>query len=251
MAGDTYPDEPPANATEIQVTEHIVTIAEDGDVLLLLPKYKYKHKHKDEEIQKKLRVSSIMLSYASPVFKAMLGPQFAEGQVHRSASQPLEVKCTEDHRDAMTTMCMLLHHQKTSFHNDIGIDNQGAEYVEDLLEIAYLVDKYQCTESLKLQAEAMMGKWQDRKLFSSYSTSVYIELAQAAYYFDSPRFFFIFTKRIVMQLAESPRHTLYQYAFHEKDDLDLQLVCECLSCGRSNFKVLMTLQTCLKCSAMK
>lgn len=35
-----------------------------------------------------IRVSSVVLSYASPVFRSLLGPKFAEGQTERSAARP-------------------------------------------------------------------------------------------------------------------------------------------------------------------
>jgi len=75
-----------------------IDIAAEGDVILVLQ-------------QTRLRVSSAILSSASPVFKTMFGPNFLEGQGQRSAGDPREVTLHDDDLCAMTRLCRLLHHQ--------------------------------------------------------------------------------------------------------------------------------------------
>lgn len=75
-----------------------VDIAPEGDVIFVLQ-------------QTRLRVSSVILASASPVFKVMFGPNFAEGQGHRTAGEPREVPLHDDDLCAMTRLCRLLHHQ--------------------------------------------------------------------------------------------------------------------------------------------
>jgi hypothetical protein len=86
--------------TEASRTSEIVNIdvATEGDVIFVLQ-------------QTRLRVSSVILASASPVFKAMFGPSFAEGQGHRTAEEPREVPLHDDDLGAMIRLCRLLHHQ--------------------------------------------------------------------------------------------------------------------------------------------
>lgn len=59
----------------------------------------------DENYQ--IRVSSIMLRNASPVFKVLLGPRFAEGQQLRNEGYA-EVPLPEDDPDALTPILHVL-----------------------------------------------------------------------------------------------------------------------------------------------
>lgn len=61
-----------------------VDIVPDGDVILVV------------QDQVELRVYSIVLKLASAVFKAMLGPHFAEGQVQGTPTDPKSVSLQED-----------------------------------------------------------------------------------------------------------------------------------------------------------
>jgi len=58
-----------------------------------------------------LRVSSQIMSLASPVFRTMLGPRFEEGtRLTRSGS--VEVLLPDDDAEAMTLICNILHHRQ-------------------------------------------------------------------------------------------------------------------------------------------
>ena len=52
-----------------------------------------------------LQVSSKVLSLASPVFKAMFGPHFAEGQGQASSTKIRRVKLHDDDVEAMKILC--------------------------------------------------------------------------------------------------------------------------------------------------
>ena len=67
-----------------------------GDVILIL------------ENETKLLVSSTMLVEASPVFNAMFGTNFKEGQ-NLSPDNPPEISLPDDDPDAMFLLCELLH----------------------------------------------------------------------------------------------------------------------------------------------
>jgi len=79
------------------VTVH--NIADRGDVILLV----------GVPPRAKIRVFSLILTAASPIFAAMLGPHFREGQGERSAESPKGIALPDDDPTAMTAMCRLLH----------------------------------------------------------------------------------------------------------------------------------------------
>ena len=72
-------------------------VAEDGDIILALPNQYY------------VRASSSVLSCASRAFKALLGPNFEEGQAIRSGASPKEIALSDDDEDAMASICDMLH----------------------------------------------------------------------------------------------------------------------------------------------
>lgn len=112
-----------------------VQLDDRGDVVLIVgnpPTYK-------------ITVSSAMLALASPVFKAMLGSsKFREGQVARSALEPVEIFLLEDDAEAMLNVCRLLYHQ----------GEQAADL--RLYRLLQTMDKYQCLKTFAIQLDAMM-----------------------------------------------------------------------------------------------
>ena len=97
-----------------------------GDVIFVLD---------DLEFQ----VSSKILSLASPVFKAMFGPSFAEGQGQPGSKVIRRIQLSDDKAEALSAMCHVLHHQNTS------ADPVDIDRLEDM---ATLVDKYDCVRSM-------------------------------------------------------------------------------------------------------
>lgn len=77
------------------------------------------------------QVSSKVLSLASPVFKALFGPNFAEGQP--SPSKASRIQLHDDDAESMRFMCAVLHHKCASA-NGIGL--------ERLERLAVITDKY-------------------------------------------------------------------------------------------------------------
>ena len=78
-----------------------------------------------------LQVSSKVLSLASPVFNALFGPRFAEGQL--TPSKPIRIDLHDDDAESMRLMCAVLHDESPYAH---GI---GLERIERL---AVFTDKY-------------------------------------------------------------------------------------------------------------
>lgn len=90
----------------------------DGDVILVCGESEFK-------------VSSKVLSLASPVFKALLSPNFAEGQP--TPSKASRIQLHDDDAESMHFMSAVLHHKSASA-SDIGL--------EKLERLAVVTDKY-------------------------------------------------------------------------------------------------------------
>jgi len=173
---------PPPNMTTIDIT------TTDGDILLVLG-------------ETRLRVSSVILSSASPVFKTMLGPNFLEGQDDRSAQNPKEIALFDDDIAALVRLCRLIHHQDdmpAAPHDKTSL----AAGAEELLALTTLADKYGCIGSVRL-----IGAY---TLFSSASVSDPVDTSMetllrfiaAAYMLEDSRHFALFTRRMVMDFEE-------------------------------------------------
>ena len=78
-----------------------------------------------------LQVSSKVLRLASPVFTALFGPSFAEGQ--NTSGKTSSIELHDDDEDSMHVMCTVLHHKCTSADS---ID------LEKLEKLAVVTDKY-------------------------------------------------------------------------------------------------------------
>ncbi|KAI7476227.1 hypothetical protein KC351_g9588 [Hortaea werneckii] len=123
-----------------------VDVDADGDIILALSKNLY------------IRVSSAVLSLVSPVFKAMLGPRFREGNQPRSSAQPNEIPLPEDDGIAMKHLCLLIHGRTGDSYS-----HGDRTFPTQIRALAILADKYDCVEAIALQAEAMLSRfWMHR-----------------------------------------------------------------------------------------
>lgn len=96
---------------------NINVIDPDGDVIFICG-------------ETELQVSSKVLSLASPVFKALFSPNFAEGQP--TSSKTIHIHLHDD-VESLRFLCAILHHKCTSA-NGIGL--------ERLEKLAVVTDKY-------------------------------------------------------------------------------------------------------------
>ncbi|KAI7379656.1 hypothetical protein KC336_g19152 [Hortaea werneckii] len=158
-----------------------VDIAADGDVILALPQNLY------------IRVSSSALTLVSPVFKAMLGPHFREGNELRSSTQPIEIALPEDDGIAMKHLCLLLHGRTgdSYSHGDRNFPTQ-------LHALAVLADKYNCVEAISLPAEAMLSRFWIRRTTTRLSMEQTACLAMACTSLRLGSHFHVFTKSLVL-----------------------------------------------------
>lgn len=151
-------------ATKEDTLSKSIVVDCEGDVILLL---------EDHEIQ----VSSKVLGLASPVFKAMFSPSFAEGRSLTSSS-PSRISLTDDNLVAIVSLCQIIHYQTKSLPKE-----PDQSFVEQL---AIVADKYDCIEALgplshmwlaTLEAEAVV-------LIEDATSSTIGKLLYSAYTFD-------------------------------------------------------------------
>lgn len=119
-----------------------------------------------------LRVSTKILSLASPVFAAMFGPRFTEGQ-RLDTAEPIHVKLEEDDASAMKTILQVLHYCR----NTVAKPSSAKE----LACIAIHCDKYDCRVALSPWTYYWFHDFESSLLSSSEELS-YVLLA--AYKFD-------------------------------------------------------------------
>ena len=118
-----------------------------GDITLSL------HNSQDgRQTQSSIRVSSKVLSLASPVFAAMLSPNFAEGQGLGNTNSPEipAINLHDDNAEAMLWLCKTLH-----FKQDLNV----AIDFSLLKELAILCDKYELTSVLYSWSHAWFQHW--------------------------------------------------------------------------------------------
>ena len=97
---------------------NVNVIDPEGDIILICGKTEF-------------QVSSKVLRLASPVFTALFGPDFAEGQA--ISSEASRIQLHDDDAESMHFMCTVLHHKCTSA-NSISL--------EKLEKLAVVTDKY-------------------------------------------------------------------------------------------------------------
>lgn len=115
--------------TEEGRDEPLRDISPEGDIFFVVG---------PEEVR--LRVQSHCLRAASPVFNAMFGPNYKEGQ-DLSSERPKIVRLEEDDAAAMQVLCCIIHHQ----HSGIPLKATSGE----ALRLASASDKYGCGELVK------------------------------------------------------------------------------------------------------
>lgn len=97
----------------------------------------------------RLRIHSLFLRFASPVFAAMFGPYFDEGQDLESTATK-EVAMSEDDARAVLIVCVILHH-----HTDRLPKNLASETV---FQVAKTADKYDCLKALHFASQELLSR---------------------------------------------------------------------------------------------
>ena len=113
-----------------------------GDLVLLVG---------SKEEQTSIRVSSKVLSLASPVFAAMLSPRFAEGQ--KPSEKDWTVSLPYDDPEALSVVCRVIHFVK------ITSDEVSLSLLE---EVASVCDKYDLAWATRSWSETALQGWKYR-----------------------------------------------------------------------------------------
>ena len=113
----------------------------DGDVMLYVG---------SEDSSKPIRVCAKVLGLASPVFKAMLSPHFADGKGSASACCPRTLTLPEDDPGMMLLICQKLH-----FHNE---QTKTSFDLQSLSKLALLCDKYDLARGLESWLETLVQR---------------------------------------------------------------------------------------------
>lgn len=165
------------------------------------------------------RVSSALISCASPVFETLLNGNFREGRIPKSAENPAEIAIQDDDHEAFVSLCNLLHfrHDVASF-----LDNQEPTILaEKLVRLAIAVDKYDCIDAFRLIGEGLLSRYA-RETLPFVGMAL---LASAAYLLQSRSYFALFTRRLILRYNESFT-TLHQSLYG--DILPICTICEFL-----------------------
>ncbi len=127
--------------------------------------------------EERFRVSSKVLSLASPVFKAMFTSGFKESIISTvTANNPSIISLPDDDPRAMMYLCQIIHLQQDKL-----VEAISREMMESL---GLLCDKYQCTSAVSNFAEWWLGK-----LSKGLYAVELSRLLQAAYLLDAPTAF--------------------------------------------------------------
>ncbi|KAL9639523.1 MAG: hypothetical protein Q9164_000876 [Protoblastenia rupestris] len=97
-----------------------------------------------------IRACAKVLGLASPVFKAMLSPRFAEGQGSASACCPRTLNLPEDDPGMMLLICQKLH-----FHSE---QTKTSFDLQSLSKLALLCDKYDLARGLESWLETLVQR---------------------------------------------------------------------------------------------
>lgn len=121
------------------VSSNVAIITPDGNVILVIgpPVHAFS----------KFLVHTSSLTKSSPVFSAMFGPYFKEGQPSDQNS-PKEIPLPDNDPRAMALMCLVLHGQD--------YDILGQLRPRDVFLTAQTCDKYDCIDNVKLVSSSWL-----------------------------------------------------------------------------------------------
>ena len=133
-----------------------------------------------------LLVSSKVLSLASPVFAALLGPKFLEGNDIRRGVCPV-IELHDDDPAAITLICNTLHYRYDSVPTHLEAEQLG--------QIAILCDKYDCSKSFQPWSEKWLSS-SDGVRFSDLG-----HLLLATYKLNDPDHFASFSAELIRDVV--------------------------------------------------
>lgn len=164
----------------------MVEIDEDGDVILgtNLPADK-----------RRFRVSSKVLSLASPVLRKMFHSQFKEALLLREAASPVEIELSDDDGEALLVVCSTLHYRTDTMLEALPI--------ETLVKVSILSDKYDMSAGL----HGWSSTWIKESVQSACNRTDFEDLLCAAYSLDAAEVFFEISWKVIRDQQGSFRRT--------------------------------------------
>lgn len=176
-------------------TEAIADIALDGDLILVVG-----------PICRRLKVSSLLLTNASPVFKAMFGPYFNEG--HQLAQPGLtEIELPDDDARAAEHVFNIIHGRNDQVPEKLDAD--------ELFQVTLMADKYDCLVSLSFALESWLNRMDTEDPLQSWT------MAMVALVLSQREAFATATSALVLNQV-GPYYTLTRI-YGEFPDMTLQL----------------------------
>lgn len=154
----------------------------DGDLQLVIG---------TEDQQRSIRVSSKVLSLASPVLAAMFSPKFAEGRA-LSELNPVAVPTVnfpDDDPEAMVWLCEAFHFKRPVA---VGL------HFSLVKAIALLCDKYDMSKALSPWSELWMNFWKG----STDGPDEYPQMLWISYAFDNHARFYVICTSLVQLYTE-------------------------------------------------
>lgn len=152
----------------------------------------------------RLRVSSNVLGLASPVWKAMFRPDYAEG-TSLSKGAPCVILLPEDKADALSTLCNILHHRIRSI--------EKKPTAASLEQLAIITDKYDCVDALSFYS----GLHLTRLMGSTKATRDIGRLLYPACTFNYPPVFQQVTKAMVYNTNHDTIVDIFGLSSHRTD----------------------------------
>ena len=162
----------------------------DGDILLDLE-------------DGRIPVHSEVLTRASPVFKAMLGPNFSEGQALRSAANPKTITLQDDDTESMTALCVLLHRNLNTVHLETSFGAMQTADATRILQVAILADKYALVNHLEHDlGPTLLAPFTGRLRARTLDLLQALHLVVAAYLLQQGELFTLFARRVIMDYGD-------------------------------------------------
>ena len=193
----------PAHETNTGTGDMVVD--EDGDVILEanMPKN-----------DKRFRVSSKILSLASPVLRKMFHSGFKEAMELRDVPSQSVIDLPDDDADALLVICNALHHLIAAVPEMLPI--------ETLVKMSMLSDKYDKGASLR----GWSSTWVKKSMESTSDLTTLEELLYAAYSLDAAESFFEVSRKMICD-QKGPFRTATRRA-------DSSVKVQCPDIGRSS-----------------
>ena len=171
-----------------------------GDLILLVG---------EKENQKPIRVSSKVLSLASPVFATMFGSQYLEGHIlsEQARFSIPSFPLPEEDPEAMTWFCRAIHLQLNA--------NETGMTVDLSLKVASLCDKYDASTALSGWSHSWLQNLSDPMLRDPTIPSRHpAKVLYMSYAFKNHRAFWLATRDIVRHCSLEDIHHLKDKSKH-------------------------------------